>query len=119
MERAVVQAAGKMEEAGMTNMEAGTLEKVIVDRTGLTNVIALLMGRSGDLWHDLTHGVAFNVTDEKIRDRIDQSEFILLDNALNKEKNAKYRALKRIALFFNLLADVFKAVEDSIDWRTE
>jgi hypothetical protein len=110
----------------MTNIEAAKLEKFIVAQTGTLDAVALLMANSDSLWHDLMHGIDGNITDEKILDKIekildkiDRSKFILSGGEYCKEKNAKCRALKRIANFFNILADVFKAIEDSVDRRTK
>jgi hypothetical protein len=103
----------------MTNIEASKLEKDIVTRTGVLDAVVLLMSSSGSLWHDLMHGVDSNITDEKIRDKISRSKSILSGGGHHNKKNSKYQALKRVADFFNILADVFKAIEDSVDGRPE
>jgi hypothetical protein len=95
------------------------LEQVIVKRSGDTvlNCVTVLMSRSNSLWHDLMHGIHNNVKDQKLLDVIESSNEIIKDIDLAKERNAKVRALRRIASFFVLLADTFEAIEKSIDIR--
>jgi hypothetical protein len=99
----------------MTNIDAGLLEHEIINRTGLTGPVVVLMGRSGTLWHDLIRSISANVRDKKILEQIELSEHILEDIMYKDTRPAKYKALKRISVFFDLLADTFKAIEDSIE----
>jgi hypothetical protein len=104
----------------MTKIEAALLEKAIVDRTGLTDIIAILMGKSSYLWHDLIRGIAVNVEDKKILEQLESLRHISGETFYAvKPPPAKYAALKRIAIFFDLLADVFKVIEASAGGKVE
>jgi hypothetical protein len=97
----------------MTRIEAARLEQAIVDGTGTLPEVVRFMSLSGRLWHDTVHGIANNIGDREVRNKIDRSPFIVPGH--EKKKCAKYEALRQVANYFALLADTFLAIEEAVE----
>jgi hypothetical protein len=77
----------------------------------LIGSVVVCMGRENSLYHQTLKGIAKNIHDEQFHARTDAwyEEYIQLGKI---NKNAKVRALRRLAGWFNLLADAFEYVEE-------
>jgi hypothetical protein len=77
----------------------------------LINSVVVCMSREGTLYHQTLKGIAKNIHDKIFHEKTDAwfEEWTQLGKI---HKNAKVRALRRLAGWFNLLADAFEYVEE-------
>jgi hypothetical protein len=96
-----------VETAGIAEQEfiGGSLSDPLI------NSVILCMRQERMLYHQTLKGIAKNIHDEKFHERADAwfEEHIHIENIC---KNAKVRALRRLAGWFSLLADAFEYVEE-------
>jgi thermostable 8-oxoguanine DNA glycosylase len=77
----------------------------------LISSVVVCMSRENSLYHQTLKGIAKNIHDEAFYVKADAwyEEYIQLGE---RYKNVKVRALRRLAGWFNLLADAFEYVEE-------
>lgn len=77
----------------------------------LISSVVVCMSREGNLYHQTLKGIAENIHDEVLHEKADAwfEEWFRLGKT---HKNAKIRALRRLAGWFSLLADAFEYVEE-------
>jgi hypothetical protein len=77
----------------------------------LISGVVVCMSRENSLYHQTLKGIANNIHDDQFHAKADAwyEKYIQLGK---KNKNIKVRALRRLAGWFNLLADAFEYVEE-------
>jgi hypothetical protein len=103
----------------MTRLEAGQLENRIVTRTGDLDDVVRLLSKATWLWHNWTKAIYTELGINHRDIMLKTGEYIKLregDDLLARSiKNKKVSGLKQLSIMFDILAETFRDIEDSID----
>jgi hypothetical protein len=96
-----------IETAGIAEQEF--IEASLTDP--LISSVVVCMSRENSLYHQTLKGIAKNIHDKAFHEKTDvwYEEDVRFKKTC---KNAKVRALRRLAAWFSLLADAFEYVEE-------